>query len=199
MAKFIWIFWILFLSTVDCFCQYKPDLEPQAFFHHIDSICKSHLGKSIKPFEVSLINGDKFNEKKLLGKVTVISFWFASCPPCIAEFSEFNKLSNKFKDSVKFQMLGLTFESPATIEKVVSEYKLSYPIGVTTSEECSEMSFNVGYPVIIMTNSLAKIIYISIGGKVTRDEIREQFQLEIIPKIEEALLITDWCTRLNQR
>lgn len=169
------------------FCQSAIDPETQALLNRLESIKKNNIGKKIKPFNAKLLNGKTFSEKKLKGKITLINFWFATCHPCIEEMPELNLVFNKFKENKKFQQLGITFVSFEEATRVKDKLGLTYPILLTTNEKCSELSLKAGYPVTIITDFTGKMIYISLGGGTNQKEIKEQFDSEIIPKIEEAL------------
>ena len=178
---------VFLLLRMTSSCQVTNDSETQAFLDHLKKIKENNIGKKMKPFEAKLLNGNFFSEKQLEGKITLISFWFASCRPCLEEMPEFNLVFNRFKENKKFQQLGITFESFDEANRIKDKFHLTYPILLTTNEECSELSLKAGYPVTVITDCAGRMIYISLGGRINEKEIKEQFELEIIPKIEEAL------------
>ena len=190
MIKRLFALNILFLlGATMTFCQKKDTINIQRIISSIENTQKMSIGKNVAPFKARELNGTYFSHKKLRGKITVLNFWFATCIPCIAEFPQLNLLFNEFKNNKKFQMIGMTFESLDVIKEIKDKYKLAYPILSTTIDKSDKLSFNLGYPVIIITNIQGKIIYITSGGSTNTNEIKRKFDLEIIPKIEYALKI----------
>ncbi len=59
--------------------------------------------------------GKVFLPEHLKGKLSIINFWFTSCPPCIEEIPDLYKLKKEFGDSVNF--IAITFESRKKVEK----------------------------------------------------------------------------------
>lgn len=53
---------------------------------------------TIQEFEMKNLNGTKINIDDFKGKPIVINVWATWCGPCIAEFPEFEKTQNKFKN-----------------------------------------------------------------------------------------------------
>jgi len=56
-------------------------------------------GKSFIDFETQMLNGQKFKLSEHKGKVILLNFWFISCPPCLGEISDINKVYRQYKDS----------------------------------------------------------------------------------------------------
>ncbi len=51
-------------------------------------------------FEGKDLNGNAVDSRSLFSgnKVTVVNFWFSSCPPCVNELSDLNALNEKLKE-----------------------------------------------------------------------------------------------------
>ncbi|WP_177217499.1 peroxiredoxin family protein [Thermoflexibacter ruber] len=58
---------------------------------------KNQLGTPAHNFKVITIQGDTIELKNLKGKIVVINFFFAECPPCIAEIPDLNRIVNKYQ------------------------------------------------------------------------------------------------------
>ena len=54
-------------------------------------------GKKIPDLEFTTINGKRYRNADLRGKVLVINFWFKGCGPCVAEMPSLNKLVKEFR------------------------------------------------------------------------------------------------------
>ena len=56
------------------------------------------IGQKIPSLDFVTMNGKKYNDSTLRGKVLVLNFWFKSCAPCVAEMPSLNKLYSEFRD-----------------------------------------------------------------------------------------------------
>jgi hypothetical protein len=55
-------------------------------------ILKRMIGHTATDFTVTDLKGQQVQLSKLQGMVVVVNFWFAACPPCIAEMPTMNQL-----------------------------------------------------------------------------------------------------------
>ncbi len=73
------------------------------------------------------ISGKSFGPEELNGKIVVLNFWYTSCPPCLKEIPELNKLVDEYggKDVV---FLGYATDNKSSIEKFIKENPFRYEI-----------------------------------------------------------------------
>ncbi|MFK0039499.1 TlpA family protein disulfide reductase [Paenarthrobacter sp. NPDC090517] len=75
----------------------------------------------------TLFNGQTVKPEDLLGKVTVLNFWFAACAPCRIEAPQLEALHLDFKDrGVQFFGVNLRDEQ-ATAEAFDKTFNITYP------------------------------------------------------------------------
>jgi thiol-disulfide isomerase/thioredoxin len=77
-------------------------------------------------FSGKTISGTDFASKQYLGKVLVVNFWYAGCPPCRAEAPTLNSLATKYAGDVQFVGVNVTDDS-ATAAGFERTYKSTYP------------------------------------------------------------------------
>ena len=78
-------------------------------------------------FEAKDIDGDTVSSKALKGKVVVLNFWYAGCPPCRAEAKYLNKVHDQFADD-DVQFIGVNVrDEQATAEAFERTFKVDYP------------------------------------------------------------------------
>jgi thiol-disulfide isomerase/thioredoxin len=78
-------------------------------------------------FSGKTADGGTFSSKQYLGKVVVVNFWYAGCPPCRAEAPTLNALSERFKaDGVQFVGVNIS-DDAATAKSFERTYGSSYP------------------------------------------------------------------------
>lgn len=131
---------------------------------------------SNKPFQnFSLVSteGKIFTQDSLKGKITLLSFWYKNCLPCIAEFDALNSLYDKYKGNKDFQFLSFTFEEPLDVEQIRKEYNLKYPIICMNIIPIHELIFGLGFPTTVITDKNGRIKYIKCGGPEDKDDAKE--------------------------
>ena len=82
------------------------------------------------PMEITgtLLNGKKFDQKTLAGKVVLVDFWATWCGPCVAEIPNVLEQYEKYhKDG--FEVIGVSLDQDReALEKFVDEQKIPWPI-----------------------------------------------------------------------
>ncbi|GAA2846161.1 TlpA family protein disulfide reductase [Paenarthrobacter ilicis] len=75
----------------------------------------------------TLFTGTQVKPEDLLGKVTVLNFWFAACAPCRIEAPQLEALHQEYKDQgVQFFGVNLRDEQP-TAEAFDKTFNITYP------------------------------------------------------------------------
>jgi peroxiredoxin len=78
-------------------------------------------------FEAKDIDGETLSSKELKGKVVVLNFWYAGCPPCRAEAKYLNTVHDQFADD-DVQFIGVNVrDEQATAEAFERTFKVDYP------------------------------------------------------------------------
>lgn len=158
-----------------------------------DSIIRiSKYGTAYPAFTLVTLDGDTLTEKQLIGKVTLINFWFESCAPCMAEMPALNELYLKYKDHPEFQLLSLAREYPNDAEQCVQKLNIPYPVCPVSDEESYRLSFNNGFPVSIITDTQGKIVLMKWGGPIEPGNAKKAIQ-----KLEEKMM--DLFTQQNKK
>jgi thiol-disulfide isomerase/thioredoxin len=80
------------------------------------------MGAQMPEFEATSMEGVAINKESLKGKVSIINFWFISCPPCVAEIPGFNVIVEKYgKDQINYIAIG------RDRKKDIQEFLLEHP------------------------------------------------------------------------
>lgn len=78
-------------------------------------------------FSGKTIDGATFSSKTYLGKVVVVNFWYAGCPPCRAEAPTLNTLADAFaSDDVQFVGVNIS-DDRVTAASFERTYRSTYP------------------------------------------------------------------------
>jgi peroxiredoxin len=86
-------------------------------------IVKALIGCKFPGTLLKEINGKTITVNDFKGKPVFVKFWFASCPPCIAEIEPINKLVKEFGDTVKF--LSISTDDETTLKEFLSDKKFN--------------------------------------------------------------------------
>lgn len=144
------------------------------FFKQQDSIRKQHIGKPYPDFTAYDLDGKVVSNQQLIGKVTMINFWFKHCSPCLVEFEALNALYQKFKDHPTFQFISFTKDPPDDAKESVQKHQLLYMVCPVKSDECYRLNFDSGFPTNIIVDPTGKIIFYKKGGKIDKTEASEE-------------------------
>ncbi|MCF6294319.1 MAG: TlpA family protein disulfide reductase [Flavobacteriaceae bacterium] len=90
----------------------KPKLVPN-FGDHL-------VGKKLPMETLKNINGNPYNLEDIVGKPTMINFWFTNCKPCIDGFPALNSLKSKYSNRANF--ISITFDDKDKVEKLISKF-----------------------------------------------------------------------------
>ena len=73
------------------------------------------------------LGGDKFDFKRLRGKVVLVNFWATWCPPCLKEIPGFIRLQEKY-GKAGLQFVGISVDNPEAVARFWQDMKINYPL-----------------------------------------------------------------------
>lgn len=147
---------------------------------------KTYIGKSFNKFSHTSIDGVAYSNDNLKGKITLINFWFAACPPCIAEFNDLNILHNNLKSNTNFQFISFAREPETAAKQTIEKYNLNFPVISLTKYECKQLS-NFGFPLNVVIDENGKIVFMKLGGPLAAEAVKIEIgKLQAV--IEKSLL-----------
>ncbi len=130
----------------------------------------SFIDKKLPSQTLYTIDNKEINLNNLIGKPTILNFWFTSCKPCIDEMPILNKIMKKYTDKVNF--ISITFEKKESVEQFFKKHKFDY-LTIIDAEKFIEQLGIQSYPknVFIDKNGIVRKIesgipYISENGKM---------------------------------
>ena len=131
------------------------------------------------PFALLDLNNQPVSEKQLQGKVTLINFWYPSCPGCVIEMPKLIDTQAKFADTAYQTIaISLPFNTEAEVRAYVAENKLPFIVAIDKTGQVGE-----AYKVTLAPNSFL----IDKQGKVIKAYLGEPDWAELHQLIDAEL------------
>ncbi|MVN92270.1 TlpA family protein disulfide reductase [Mucilaginibacter aquatilis] len=119
-------------------------------------------GQLFKWFNERDINGNKWNEKTLAGKVVVLNFWFINCPPCRTEIPELNELVEKYKGNKEVVFIAIALDEKYELNSFFKLMPFNYNIVERGRFTASKYGIHL-YPTNVVVNKAGKVVFHSSG------------------------------------
>ena len=131
------------------------------------------------PFSLLDLNKQPVSEKQLQGKVTLINFWYPSCPGCVIEMPKLIDTQAKFAGTAYQTIaISLPFNTEAEVRAYVAENKLPFIVAIDKTGQVGE-----AYKVTLAPNSFL----IDKQGKVIKANLGEPDWAELHQLIDAEL------------
>jgi len=119
----------------------------------------------IPPFALKDLAGKRVTSDSLRGKPTLISFFFATCVPCILEVQPINRYAAAHP---QMNFLAVTFDEPATAQAFVKRYGLKWRV-VPDAQDLVERMRVKQFPLMALFDAQGRLLGTKKGG--VRDEL----------------------------
>jgi thiol-disulfide isomerase/thioredoxin len=152
------------------------------------------VGNLCPSYSVDLIDetgmlGESFDPSKNHGKVTVINFWYTTCPGCVKELPYFDRVATEYKDTVTVLAVHATVlphEAKGYIEKNYKDSDILFGMDVFdksagTDEFFSMLGGGDAYPITVILGTDGVIIA-SLMREVTYEELTSIISAELSEK-----------------
>ncbi len=104
------------------------------------------VGDQAKNFTLTTDNGKQVSLKQYSGKVVVLNFWAAWCPPCVQEAPSLNEFA-KTLESSGVVVLGVSVDrNPQMYDKFLKRFQIIYPTVRDPDETASYMYGTYQFP-----------------------------------------------------
>ena len=120
---------------------------------------------AIPPFDLKDLDGRRVTSGTLEGKPTLVSFFFATCLPCILEVEPINRYAAA---RPQMNFLAVTFDEPAEARAFVKRYGLRWRVVPDARDFIDRMRVKQ-YPLMALFDANGKLLGTKKGG--ARDEL----------------------------
>jgi peroxiredoxin len=127
----------------------------------ITEITVKNRGKPIR-FSADLEDGTPITSSAYTGRVVVVNFWYAGCPPCRAEAPDLEKTYTAFS-SQGVRFLGVNVrDQAATARSFASEFGITYPSVLDVDRGTMQLAFSG----VVAPNAVPTTIVLDRNGRV---------------------------------
>lgn len=116
-------------------------------------------------FALADLNGNQVDNSHLNGKVTLINFWFPSCPGCVSEMPKLIKMANDYQGK-NFQILGIAVpvDPPESVRNYVAERRLPFTVMYDTDKQAVAAFVKTElYPTSVLIGKNGEIVKTFVG------------------------------------
>lgn len=117
--------------------------------------------------------GETLRLSDLKGKPVVLNFWFPSCPPCVAEMPEFERVFQSHKSSgvefVGVQLVGI--DTAQDGQSFVQEVGVTYALGPDEDDIITKYKVS-GFPMTVFIDKQQNIVR-KWQGVLTEEKLEE--------------------------
>jgi thiol-disulfide isomerase/thioredoxin len=133
------------------------------------------INKPAPNFELAWLDGSKLTSNDLSGKVVVLDFWATWCGPCQAEFPEFQKLYEKYKDNpgISFVAVNSSWrgDTPQKAQAFIQAKAYIFPVAYDDGGQVAQR-FNVtGIPTTFILDKKEVVRSTQVGFDSSKDYV----------------------------
>lgn len=117
------------------------------------------------PFSGSTLQNKAVNNQSLNGKVTLINFWFPSCPGCVSEMPKLIKMSQDYQGK-DFQIIGVAVpvDPLDSVKNYVQTRQLPFDIVFDANKEIvAKFVKTEVYPTSVLINKRGEVLKTFVG------------------------------------
>ncbi len=164
-------------------------LKEKESYENSVSLTDCMCGSLLPEFETTTITGERIKTSDLLGKPTLINFWFSTCPPCIDEIPGFNDLVKKYGEK-SMNFISIARNSKSEIEKFLHDNPWDFK-HISNDSNIIDSLFKIqfGYPTTFLLDKKGIIIKSFVGGAIG-ENAGFYLKRKLISSIEETQRLT---------
>jgi len=121
------------------------------------------IGEKFPEFSQRSISGKTLNNKSFKKNITVINFWYSTCPPCKKEIPQLNILKKKYENE-KVNFYAFSLDDELTLNAFLKENPFNFEL-ITNAREFAKSIRIRFYPTNIIIDKKGKIQFFETGYK----------------------------------
>lgn len=95
-------------------------------------------------FALKNLNGAPVSSEQLQGKVTLINFWYPSCPGCVSEMPKLIQMAHDYQSRPNFQIIGIAMpvDPPESVQNYVQSRQIPFTVAID-SQNYTTKAYNI--------------------------------------------------------
>lgn len=98
--------------------------------------------------------GKQISKQNLLGRTTLINFYFAECGPCIREAARLSSFARQHKE---LNLLAITFDSPPEVRQFIQQQQFVWPVAAGAKDLIKQVGVPA-YPAFVLLAADGKVL-----------------------------------------
>ena len=183
----------IFLTISFIACVHTGNAQDSAVVQaaiNFDSLRAAKARESIGlpfPSFAAKLHHQPYSNADLKGKVVFINFWFAACPPCVAEMNSIRELALKYRNHPEVIFLSFTYENEAAIAKFRAQHPMPYRVLSVSRYDCYRLNQNNAFPTSIILDKNGIIRFLVTGGVMNKQEAAAYFKKTVTAELEKVI------------
>lgn len=131
-------------------------------------------------FNLVDLNGKSINNNNLQGKVTLLNFWFPSCPGCASEMPKLIKTAHDYHNK-NFQIISIAapMDSLETVRNYAQSRQLPFQVAFDDNKAVNNLFVHTKlYPTSVLLNKHGQILKTFVG-EPNFNELYQQIDEEL--------------------
>lgn len=130
--------------------------------------------KAAPDFALPDLQGKTITNADLKGKVTLINFWFPSCPGCVSEMPKIIKTAQDYQGK-NFQVLGIAqpIDPIESVHQYVKEYGLPFTVMYDADKTAAKAFGTQVYPTSVLIDKNGNILKPTLANPISPNSIKK--------------------------
>lgn len=154
----------------------------EEFQQYLDRKANAFEGKQAPAFELTDLDGKKYTNASLKGKVLLLNFWFMACAPCITEVASLKKLQEDYATK-GMELIAISTDPASKLGDFIKEKTIDYPV-VSDGSDWGKKYKVSSYPTTYLIDKKGVIRKVFIGAS---DWDATYTYMEVRPHLEKIL------------
>lgn len=133
------------------------------------------VGQYAPDFALTTLDGQSIQLSQLRGQTVILNFWATWCPPCRAEMPEFQTVYSNQSDEFVIVAVNL-MEDTDLVQDFVTEFGLSFPIGLDPDGTVNSLYAITGYPssYVVDSDGIIRVVHV---GPTTAAQVQQWLEI----------------------
>ncbi|WP_037585676.1 TlpA disulfide reductase family protein [Stenoxybacter acetivorans] len=116
-------------------------------------------------FSLVDLNGKTVNQTHLQDKVTLINFWYPSCPGCVSEMPKLIKMAHDYQNQSAFQIIGiaLPYDPESSVRNYAATRNLPFQVAIDTNNQVGKAYGVEVAPTSVLVNRSGEVVKTFVG------------------------------------